>query len=289
MNKLAVAIALSFPLLASAASWTPIDCSQRPAEVERLRAERGLESPAVAWPRYAQTVRRAKPGEGRYVPHPYPRTEDQVIADFRFAYFERLFEDISEAPDEEKSIYRGLAAGTLDLEVVRVENWTTTRCILERPVPFYHVVTVLGENGRPLSRAALHASGILSSYSRLSPTHPTELLLLEDLSETLARRYGLEIAVDAPQYVALGGMPNDCGALSPCIAFKSRGRTFILGRTGEALYELPPNGPRRSIETRRAEFAARGLVLGGKEYRRPWLSVGFEWAQAELIAGQDRP
>jgi hypothetical protein len=289
MKILSLTIALSFPVVAAANPWTLVDCAQKSAEVAQMRAERGLASPSVAWPRYVQTVKRAKPGEARYVPHPYPNTDDQVIADFRFAYFERLFESIAEAPEEEQPIYRGLEAGTLTLEVVRVENWSTTRCILDRAVPFFHVVTVLGEEGRPLSRAALHSSGILSSYSRLSSTYPTGLLRLEVVSDILSHRYGLDLPVQAPQYVALGGMPNDCGPLSPCIAFRSAQSSYILGRSGEALYELPTNGLRRSVQARREEFAGRGLVLGQKEYRNPWLSVGFEWVQAELIAGQDSP
>ena len=269
--------------------WTPVDCAQRSDEVNRLRAERGLREPESTWPRYVRVVRQARPGEGRYVPHPFPTTDAEVLADFRYAYFERLFDDQEKVPQEELLIYQGLREGTLELEVARVENWLTTRCIREGPAPFFHVLTVTGAGGRPLSRAALYSSGIFASYAQLSPSLPTSLLPLDDVADFLARTYGLDLPVTRPQYAALGGMPNDCGELSPCVVFKSAGRTFVLGRSGEALYELPPNGARRSIEARREEALARGLVFGQKEYRRPWLTVGFEWARAELIAGQDRP
>src|SRR5215208_462080 len=106
------------------AAWVPVDCKDRMKEIQQLHKERGVANVEGKWQAYLEAVREARPGSPVYAPHPFPKKADEIIADFRHAYFDRLFEGtpFEKLPPREQFVYKALKENRLRIEIVRVEN-----------------------------------------------------------------------------------------------------------------------------------------------------------------------
>ena len=280
-----LAVLASTPCVAAETRpWVPVDCNERPGDLAELRARSGAE--ASAWEKFSQRVRAAEPGDSVFTPHPYPDSEKQVVEDFLYAYFEILHRDRSKVEPAELPIYDALKAGALTLEVLRVENWRSTRCHPRRPSPYFHLVRLLDDTRKQVATGVLHSTGLFSRYGRLSD-QATGLEDLDAITDTLKQQFGLEMSVAEPQYVATDGLPLPCLPEVPCVAFRSRENIYLLTR-GPLLYEISSTQQRRPLldHLERLDQKGRELGLGGKEYERPLVTMGMVGTTARRIGGE---
>lgn len=239
---------------------------------------------------FRKKVVAAAPGDALYVPNPYPRTVDQMVENFRDTYFGHLHDVEAEVPAKELEVYQKLKSGQFEVRVARVENWTPNRCLLDRPAPFYRLLRFFdADSGVELLQASQHESGHTAVLSNPYPGR----FSMPDLEAVpdLVRRAGLAPDVSDIQYVASGGLPWRCTPELPCIAFRSPDSTFLLtrGRPEEteralSLYRVAPDARRGTAIDYRDALRRRGLgSLGPHERERPLVTLGFTWAEAELV------
>ncbi len=289
-------IALALPSLAlghsAGAAWVPVDCKDRMEEVRLLHKEFGATDIETAWRNHEAAVRRSRPGSPLYVPHPFPRTDAEIVANFKHAYFERLYEGTpwEKLPAKERPMYQALKEGRLRIEIVRVENWTLHRCTSVNPTPYFNLLRFFDERGRELGRSSQSFDGHMVLYHSLSKPLPP-LPSLGRIAAFLQERFGRTLQPEQAQYVSLDGLPNckDHRPDVPCVAFKAANKLYVIDG-GQLLYEIAPAAPRKSVTAFRDERAAAGLAgltrLGVIEYDAPLVTLGFEWAKARLVGGQ---
>jgi hypothetical protein len=277
-----VSIAVTMVAPIALAAWVPIPCEERTAEVKAVRERAGAHpDPTANWRRYEQDVRGAEPGDPKYVPHPFPRTPDQVFEDFRYAFLNRLVTDPLNIAERHRGTYDALSRGEVQFKVERVENWTPARCSEDRPIPFYHLVRLF-DGEEEISRAAIHASGLFAVYSALDGGEWP----LDDLSEVesiVLRRFGIETKPTQAQYVFLDGLPGRCSPVMPCVAFQS-GSTMYLANGELYLFAIDHDAPHRSILEMMQGQHQRPPSLHPDQADRPWISLGFGARQGRLVA-----
>lgn len=271
--------------------WVPVSCEDRAAEVEALSGDRG-ESVRARWQRFEAEVRAQRRGSGVYAPRPYPRNKSEVLEDFHHVV-EKVI--VGETPLDDlrpgqRRLVTALRSGDLKTEIVRVENWSPTRCSPARPKPYYHLLRLYDGDGE-LGRCALHDTGLLAECGYRTAGSPaeagSELPPREGLADHLRRDLDLELPVVRPQYVTTEGLPF-CSVITPCIAFRSGGSRYLLLRN-QILYEL--DLARMVSETkRRQRLREVGLRrLGEHDLESPELSVGFGWVLARRVKGLGEP
>lgn len=287
MNRITALFAFAlFIHTATYAAWVPVDCKDRAAEVQFLHKMSVADLEKIRQ-NYRAAVLKAKARSPLYAPHPYPKTREEIIANFRYAYFDRLFagKSLDKLPERERPIYKALKEDKLRVDVLRVENWDFSRCTGEAPSPFYYLLRFFDPaTGKEVARSKQFSTGFMAIYRHASEAEP----LLSDFGQVpavLRSRFSLAIPVEQPQYVMAAGLPH-CWDDRPCIAFKSQGKLFLLDG-GELLYEIDPGAPRISILARRDQQIREGLQpLGVQEPDTPLVTLGFEWARARLVAKQ---
>ena len=268
------------------AAWVPVDCKNRIEDVRQLHRELGRPDVEATWQNYVAAVRKSVPGSPVYAPHPFPKTEAEIVANFKYAYFDRLFEGTpwEGLPSREQPVYRALKENRLRIEIVQVEKWGLSRCASERPIPYLYLLRFFDQSGSEVARSTQHFTGLMGvyqSFSRQAPYLPS----LGDLDSFLRSKFGREMHAEQAQYVSVDGLP-DCSDHRPCVAFKSGAMLYLIDG-GQLLYEIEPTAPRKSVAAFRAEQAAAGLArLGAIEYDAPMVTLGFEWARARLVGGQ---
>lgn len=290
VRRLTLIFALSLLVgdLSAHAAWVPVDCKDRIGEVRRLHREYGTADIELAWQNYEAAVRRSRPGSPLYTPFPFPKTAAEIVANFKYAYFERLFEGTpwEKLPAREQPVYKALKENQLRVEIVRVENWKLSRCTGVRPVPYLHLLRFFDPTGREVARSTQHFTGLMGLYQNLSRPAPY-LPSLGELETFLQSKFGRTLHAEQAQYVSVSGLP-DCADHRPCVAFKSEGTLYLIDG-GRLLYEVGPAAPRKSVLTLRNEQVAAGLPglrRLGPELDTPMVTLGFEWTQARLVGGQ---
>lgn len=238
------------------------------------------------WKAFEHAVRTAAPGSQVYVPKPYPATARQVIGDFLYQYksLQRDKRDPKTLPAGEAPLASGITNNTVTYDVVRVENWTTMRCGVEKRRDFYYLVRIFDiGSGTELSRAVLDHSGLLFMMSNLRQDQRAEAPDLQaarlpaaaEAIDRLNARY--RIKGESPQYVATYGS-IDCDFTTPCLAFRQAGRSFVVFK--DEVFEIPAAGKRlhlvngRDVGTpdKNAAFLAKLapeqklISLGGPEW-----------------------
>ncbi len=280
-----------FTLLAIATpsqGWVPVDCRDRAQEIRQL--DKGSKKPDLETVRqeYQDKVRSAKPGSPLYIPHPFPRTLTEMVSNFKYAYFERLFSGIplEKLPERERTIFKALKEDRLRVEAVRVEDWTLSRCSKMVPTPYFFLLRFFDpENGQEVARSTQNFAGIMGMYRQEGK--PLELPALSSVASILRTRFGREMRTEQAQYVRVSGLPY-CDDHSPCIAFKSEARIYLLD-AGKLLYEVAPDAPRKSVLARREQAlqeGLRGLTRLGAQSSNPEITLGFEWVAARLVGGK---
>ncbi|HTG31799.1 MAG TPA: hypothetical protein VLB76_02620 [Thermoanaerobaculia bacterium] len=288
MRQFLVSCLVSFSIsTAATAAWVPTDCSDKPGELERFHQALGRNNVGKIWNDYREAVRKATPGSPLYAPHPYPRNDQEVIDNFRYAYFNRLFRETSleKLPSREIPIYKALSANALRAEVLKVENWDLSRCTANHPHPYYNLLRFFDPaTGVEVARSEQFDTGLMASYRHVS-SKEEPLPALGALSTLLRTRFNRTIPVEQPQYVMVAGLPS-CGENHPCVAFKSQGQVYLLD-DGRILYQIDPTMPRTSVQSRMQQQARAGIqTLGATEFDRPMITLGFEWGMAQRIAGE---
>jgi hypothetical protein len=269
------------------AAWVPVDCKDRIEEVRQLHSGQGTADIEAAWRDYAAAVKRSRPDSPFYTPHPFPTTDAEIIANFKYVYFEKLYEPRDKLPAGEQNVYKALKEGRLRFEVVRVENWTLYRCTSKQPSPFYSLLRLLDQTGREVARSVQTSTGHFVVHNNLSQPLPS-LPPLDQVSSFLRARFGRTEQIDQAQYVSLDGLPYCRGHRpdAPCVAFKAAGKLYLIDG-GRLLYEIGPTAPRQSVTAFRAAQRAAGRPpLGFAEFDAPMVTLGFEWAKARLVGGQ---
>jgi len=266
----------------------PVECDDRIQEIVQLLDAPSPQAVRRQWNQHDRFVREAEPGTAYYAPHPFPRGLEEIASDFRYAYFEKLFDkDPSRLKPKERFIYRGLQSGTVKLTAVRVENWSLSRCGSFRRVPFYHLVRLFDEEGHELARASILPTGLMGRYTQISEVGARALPDLQALPTRVEGLLGKPLKVARPHYAAIDGLPLHCGPLIPCAVFETNGSTWILDRSA-LLFEVRPEAPRRSVVSHREQQKVAGLrTLGPVLEDRTFVTRGFEWVQADLVARDD--
>ncbi len=247
-------LALAFAQLAAAAPWNLATCSP---------------DQAAAHTAFEQRVRSAKPDSLLYLPHPYPQTRAETVADFA-QQFRAIWsdEEPAEVPADEQRVLTALADGRLGVELARVENWSLTRCGDKQRRAYYHLLRLFDpETGAELGRAALNDTGLLAKWTLFSmdaeeAREQMARLRFSRLPEAAERiRGAFGLPVQGAQYVHSTGAIR-CELLSPCVAFKSGGRSYLYGPVLEpqGLYRLEEGRPRLSFRRDLATPAKKAAV-----------------------------
>lgn len=267
-----------------AESWVPVSCDDRAEELMTMRERAGATRDfRAAWKRHEEAVRRARPGDAEFVPHPYPKSAREVIEDFRYAFRSRLATNPDDPAPRHRRTLKTLNDGDARFEVVRVENWEPGRCREGRAAPFHHLIRVYDGDGREVSRTALHASGLLAVHAAVDDDrHPMEDLKV--LAESVERRFGVKTEVGRAQYVVLDGLPVPCTPITPCVAFEAGGKIHLINHD-YFLFSIEPGAPRLSIlELAQRPFDPRATPLNAGRQARPWITVGYGFQQGMLVA-----
>jgi hypothetical protein len=228
-----VPIAAALALLGSPAlpqPWNLAPCGrEHEAEHERFREE----------------LLRAQPGSPGYVPHPYPQTSQQVVEDFlhfhRQAWSDTPFTAL---PPAEQRFFTALKEDLTDVQMVKVANWTPTRCGRNEEKDFYFLLRFFDKrSGQEMTRVAVDEAGHVAQLAHRPEARALlNLPALGPSVATVAKAHGWRPS--ARQYVALWGSLR-CDELSPCISFRVGAEAYLL--QSERLYRIARERPRFSI------------------------------------------
>jgi hypothetical protein len=247
-----VAVLAFWPGLCAAQPWIPVECKARN---EGLRSE------------FARKVREAKRESHLYVPKPFPRSDADVIEDFKYGYGQ-MFKgmELSQIPQEDWPLYAAIQKGSLSIRVVRVENWAPDRCSPDQQRDFFYLLHISDSaSGQEIARAIVNQSGFLGGWG--APPDPAALegapfraLAAPPLEEALAQvraRFGLKGA--QAQYVTTWGTPQ-CALPVPCVAFQAGGKNYLYLDDKLVEFTLQSRGYSRSqmeaTRTRRFEISS---------------------------------
>jgi hypothetical protein len=216
-------------------AWTLVEC---PPEVVQT------------WKLPDQDLRDAKPGSSLYLPRLFPKGKEEVLADYTYE-FQRLLKDMWAAslPKGAAAVLEGIRQGTLRYDVLRIVNWSPTRCVKARRLDVYHLIRVIdGRSGLEITRSVLDESGHLGVISSTMEDErgdslqrqATRLRPPEEEMRSAASRF--KIRGEAPQYVTTFGSLR-CPNVTPCLAFRGGGHVYLVSYQGE-LFEIDPQGRR---------------------------------------------
>ncbi len=211
------------------------------------------------WEAPEQSFRAAKPGTPLYLPRPFPKTREEILEDYLYD-FQRLVKDTPPAalPKEAAVVQQGIPKGTLRYEVLRIVNWSPTRCLRKRRLDAYHLVRVLDGRGVEITRSVLDESGRLTVISSTLESG-RNLRSPEEALRSVASRF--KIQGQDPQYVTTFGTLR-CGNTTPCLAFRGGGRVYLVSKDGDLL-EV-------DLKSRRLEL---GKEIGTPELNEPLLKT----------------
>lgn len=252
-----------------AKAWVVDEC---PAE--QLAAQR----------HYEQSVRNAKIGSPLYLPHPYPQTLSEVMADLEFA-FANIWgkEEVASASEQDRKLVDAVTNRSHTVSLYRVEDWTHVRCaetIGREPV---FLVVVRNKEGRTLARIGVQGSGHWASgFVFPAETPPSEIETWDSelrpaSSAASSWRSVLGAEPTDAQWVATQGSVR-CDLLRPCLAFRAKGQGYVVQQGG--LFRLDLEGPRmHTHEVLTWQPVSEGIRTLRRQVepgRRHLVSVGFD-------------
>ncbi|HEV7507760.1 MAG TPA: hypothetical protein VGS07_22945 [Thermoanaerobaculia bacterium] len=248
------AFALVFLAAVPVRPWNLVEC---PPEV------------VETWALPDQFLRDAKPGSPLYLPKPFPRGKDEVLANYVYE-LQRLLKDTpaESLPSGAAGVLEGLRKKTLRYDVLRIVNWSPTRCGKERRLDAYHLIRVIdARSGLEITRSVLEENGRLGVISSTMDDERGDSLKRqaarlrppEEEMRSVAARF--KIRGEAPQYVTTFGTLR-CPNVTPCLAFRGGGHVYVLSYDG-TLFEVDQNG-------RRLEM---GKDVGSPEKNEPILKA----------------
>jgi hypothetical protein len=214
----------------------------------------------AGWRDFEHAMRTAKPGSTVYVPFPFPQTDDQVVRDYLDQYWSLARRIVASQPNESQ-VMAALSAGKVTFQVMRIENWTVTRCRKEQKRDFYNLVRVFepGVGGTELTRAVINDSGLLVTWNNLPASVPgpvaSQSRTLRPAAAVIAElNSALGLAAVDPEYVVTSGSPplTSCGFTHPCLAFHNAGLSYVL--FDDQIFEVSASDRRLAV--------AKNLGLG---------------------------
>ena len=225
---------------------------------------------------FIAAVRIADPGSNLYVPKPFPKTDAQVLENFRY-FYGQIWKDEGSVPDDEIQLYQEYRDHTLHLTIDRVSNWSPHRCNALRPRDFFFVVRAFSASGSELARFAFHPSGMLSRYVTIPATASKEQLengrfpSTEELSQVARQRLGFHL--DGMQRVHLFAQGVNCDVLAPCVVGTNGGERYLIQTAGGlAFYRL--DAETEHIPLQEGRGALHSLAPDGDA---AMVTVGDEW------------
>jgi hypothetical protein len=250
---------------------------------------------AAAWQGFEGKMRAAKVGAPLYVPVPFPSTTYQVVEDYLYQYRSVIkgMNPNTWQPNEAR-VQADLAGGKVTYQVLRIENWSVTRCRKEQKRDFYQLVRVYEPGVVEVTRAVINDSGLMTTWINMPAAVPGAVA---SQSRTLPpaavamTQLNLQLGIDGvdPEYVTTGGT-IDCLLTHPCLAFHQAGLSYIA--FGDQLYEVSANGPSHELGKdvavpgerdvlRSLATGERLISLGGKRF-----TVGRRVEPATVRKGQ---
>lgn len=219
---------------------------------------------------FREALTRAEPGSPRYVPHPFPKTPEQVVEDF-LAFHRRAWADtpFASLPPVEQRFFAAVEEDRVRFQVSEVANWTPTRCGPKEDKAFYFLVRFVDDSsGEEITRVAVDEAGHVARVVH----RPDEGALPEvpDLEQRIAAAsaaHGWQPT--GGQYVTLWGSIR-CDVISPCVGFKVGAEAYFV--RAEQVYR---------IATEKGRFSVRG-ELGTVADKRRFLN-SFEDRPEEVI------
>lgn len=218
------------------------------------------------WGELKKKMLAARPGSPLYVPHPFPRSDQQVVQNFLYQFHE-IWPPAAELLKAEQPLALAIRKGDIRFEVLRVDNWSLTRCSPDEEKTFYFLLRIFDPSGIELARAAVSESGLWARSAYATAAEQTQ-----PISQQLARLPSPEAAarglrerfridgLSSPQYVTTTGGNLHCPATAPCLAVRSGESVYIL--RDQELFEIPGKGRRARFDTRAgalAEVSSRKL------------------------------
>ncbi|HVT61561.1 MAG TPA: hypothetical protein VHR45_24585 [Thermoanaerobaculia bacterium] len=235
----------------------------------------------AGWRDFEHAMRTAKPGSTVYVPFPFPQTDDQVVRDYLDQH-RSLVKGMAPGnmqPNEPR-VMAALSAGKVTFQVMRIENWTVSRCRKEQKRDFYNLVRVFepGAGGIELTRAVVNESGLLVTWNNLPASVPgpvasqsrtlrPEAAVITELNSVL----GLN-AVDPQYVVTYGSPPLACVFTHPCLAFHHAELSYIL--FDDQIFELSASDPRLAVHKNLGIGRAQERLLPSLATGESMLSLG---------------
>jgi hypothetical protein len=204
---------------------------------------------------FAAKVRSAKPGNPVYVRLPFPKTNDDVIADL----VEQFVSIYDGHPSRFSAISDAMKRGAIRYAVARVEDWTPARCASAGNFGDFYWLLVLHDasTGSVVARARVFESGLLGDLALTESVEAKQELPDAGPALSSLKAHGVN-ARDA-QLVTINGTLN-CHELIPCVA--SRDENGLYLQHGNELYVLPAGG--RNISFRN-ELAGNGQMKRAAE------------------------
>jgi hypothetical protein len=148
MTLYVVALSLLTGTVADARGWSLEDCDETGPAAEK-RAE------------YAAAVKAAAPDTPLYAPHPFPRTDAEVFANF-VAFHTSAFADtpLAAMSSHDQRLFTALQEQRIRYEVVDVENWSPLRCAVPKSRQAWLVLRLFdAADGTELARASVDDTG----------------------------------------------------------------------------------------------------------------------------------
>ncbi len=231
------------------------------------------------WQAFELAMRAATPGSTVYVPVPFPRTLDQVVQDYLFQYWS-ILKGLSAKNPYEPRVMSDLTGGKVRYEILRIENWTVSRCHADQKRDYYNLLRVFELDGTEVTRAVINDSGLMTTWNNLPASVPgpvaSQSRALPPATAAIAQ-LNSELGLNGtdPEYVATGGM-IDCHLTHPCLAFRQAGLFYIV-YNNDQIFEVSAAGPRltlgKEVGSRSEETTRRWLTpderlisLGGKRF-----------------------
>lgn len=236
-----------------ALAWTPSSCPEEYAD---------------SWAKYEAEVRKAEPGSLLYLPHPFPQTQREILADLKHSYL-RSWADTpwEKLPEEDRPFARGLRRESLEFEVIKVVDWGLSSCVPDMPRRFTWLVRVFDEGETEIARFSLNESGFIRLYAMRDPGDNPErhAFSATRLQAEIKRRYGL-VPRDG-QFLSTWGAVR-CAEQDPCFVFHADDKTYLL-HPYRGLYSFDGASPRydlTAMETLRiSETKPAHYITGGHD------------------------
>ncbi|MFL6232720.1 MAG: hypothetical protein ACJ76N_06265 [Thermoanaerobaculia bacterium] len=238
---------------------------------------------------FRQALATAAPGSPLYTPHPFPKSQADVVDNFLYYHRNAFSGAPAELPDADRRFFELLDTGKIRFEMIRVENWNPLRCGPRKERAFYYVVRAFNSStGEEVLRASVEDNGHVARV-RHKPDGGSlpPVPALADAAGSAQRRLGLR--PQQAQYIAAWGTLR-CDEVQPCVSFEDGANAYVMAAlNGAAVYRID-SGARLSFrrDLQPAQIGARADAL--RKQKKELMSLGFDsFSAVSPVAGSPQP